>query len=129
MEASPLKVLIAEDNAALARVLEFTLSKAGYKVTKARDGEDAWASAQLERYDLVLTDYQMPRMTGFELCSRLRELEEYAETPILLLTAKGLEIELPQLCDELGIAATFAKPFSPSQVLKTVQQLLTPTAT
>ncbi len=129
METSPLQILVAEDNAALSRVLEFTLTKAGYMVTQAQNGAEAWAAAQLEHFDLVLTDYQMPLMTGAELCGNLRSLDEYADTPILLLTAKGLEIELPQLCDELGIAATFAKPFSPSHVLKTVQQLLTPAVT
>jgi two-component system, chemotaxis family, chemotaxis protein CheY len=126
METPPIKVLVAEDNAALSRVLEFTLAKAGYSVTQAPNGAVAWEHAQAEQFDLVLTDHQMPLMNGTELCSKLRSLESYAATPILLLTAKGLELELPQLCDELGIAATFAKPFSPSHVLKTVQQLLAP---
>ncbi len=126
MDPSTPKILVAEDNAALSRVLEFTLTKAGYSVTQAPNGAEAWACAQLEHFDLLLTDQQMPVMTGIELCSQLRNLEEYADIPIMLLTAKGLELELPQLCEELGIAATFAKPFSPSQVLRKVQELLTP---
>lgn len=126
MQNSPLKILVAEDNAALARVLEFTLTKAGYSVTQAANGAIAWRLAQEESYDLVLTDLQMPEMTGVELCSLLRSSPQYADTPIVLLTAKGLEIELPQLCQQLGIAATFAKPFSPSQVVKTLQELLSP---
>lgn len=125
MEDTPQRLLVAEDNAALSRVLEFTLSKAGYLVTQASNGADAWQHAQQEQFDLVLTDQQMPMMTGIELCGELRQLDHYANVPIVLLTAKGLEMELPQLCKQLGIAATFAKPFSPSQVLKTVQELLT----
>jgi len=128
MESPTAKVLIAEDNAALSRVIEFTLSKAGYQVTQAANGRIAWEHAQREQFDVVLTDQQMPEMTGIELCGRLRDSEQYANTPVVLLTAKGLELELPQLCEELGIAATFPKPFSPSQVLRTVQELLSPAA-
>lgn len=124
MEKTPPRILIAEDNAALSRVLEFTLSKAGYAVTQAANGAIAWDHAQREQFDLVLTDQQMPMMTGIELCEHLRQLENYDHVPIVLLTAKGLELELPKLCEEFGIATTFAKPFSPSQVTKTVQKLL-----
>lgn len=129
METTVAKILIAEDNAALSRVIEFTLSKAGYEVTQAANGRIAWEHAQNEHFDVILTDQQMPEMTGIELCGRLRDSEQYASTPVVLLTAKGLELELPQLCEELGIAATFPKPFSPSQVLRTVQELLAPAAT
>ena len=124
MDNRPFKALIAEDNAALLRVLEFTLSRAGFEVTQAANGALAWQLAQEEHFDIVLTDQQMPMMTGIELCSELRSHERYLDTPIILLTAKGLEIELPRLCAELGIAATFPKPFSPSQVLKKVQELV-----
>lgn len=124
MSTSPQRVLVAEDNAALSRVLEFTLSKAGYEVAIAPNGSVAWEIAQQQPIDLVLTDQQMPLMTGTELCSNLRSSEKHAQTPVILLTAKGLEMELPYLCEELGISATFAKPFSPSQVLKTVQEIL-----
>ena len=111
MENTPTKVLVAEDNAALSRVLEFTLSKAGYLVTQALNGAIAWEHAQNEQFELVLTDQQMPLMTGIELCENLRQLDNYRDVPIVLLTAKGLELELPQLCEELGIAATFCQAF------------------
>jgi two-component system response regulator CpxR len=66
----------------------------------------------------------MPEMTGLELCRRLRATAEYANTPIILLTAKGLELELPALQRELAISAIFPKPFSPSEVVSTACQLL-----
>jgi CheY-like chemotaxis protein len=66
----------------------------------------------------------MPEMTGLELCRRLRATEEYAHTPIILLTAKGLELELPALQRELEISAIFPKPFSPSEVVGAACQLL-----
>ena len=124
MSISPHKILVAEDNAALSRVLEFTLSKAGYEVLTAIDGSVAWKIAQQQPIDIVLTDQQMPMMTGTELCSRLRDSEQYADTPVILLTATDMEMELPYLCEELDICATFSKPFIPSQVLKTVQEIL-----
>ncbi len=66
----------------------------------------------------------MPEMTGLELCRRLRDLPAYAATPIILLTAKGLELELPRIQQELDINAVFPKPFSPSAVVETACQLL-----
>ena len=66
----------------------------------------------------------MPEMTGIELCRNLRDMPEYKECPIILLTAKGLELELPRLQRELDIDATFSKPFSPSALVKTVHELL-----
>jgi CheY-like chemotaxis protein len=66
----------------------------------------------------------MPEMTGLELCRRLRATTEYEKTPIILLTAKGLELELPALQRELNISAIFPKPFSPSEVVSTACQLM-----
>lgn len=126
MDSPPPTILVVEDNAALSRVIQFTLSKAGYDVAQAANGRIALDLAQRQRFDLVVTDQQMPEMTGVELCTCLRDSEAYAQTPIVLLTAKGLELELPQLSEELGIAATFPKPFSPSQLLKTIHGLLSP---
>lgn len=118
------KILIVEDNAALSRVLQFTLAKSGYDIAQASNGRIAWEMAQDDQFDLVITDQQMPEMTGIELCSRLREVSSYESVPIVLVTAKGLELELPSLCEQLNLAATFSKPFSPSAILKTVQNLL-----
>jgi CheY-like chemotaxis protein len=72
----------------------------------------------------VVTDQQMPEMTGCELCERLRQDERYREIPIIMLTAKGLELELPRLRDELGITATFLKPFSPNEIVQAVEDCL-----
>ena len=66
----------------------------------------------------------MPEMSGSQLCAHLRQLERYRETPIIMLTAKGLELELPRLREELGIAATFLKPFSPKEVVQAVEDCL-----
>ena len=66
----------------------------------------------------------MPEMTGLEFLERLRALPAYASTPVILLPAKGLELELPRIQQELDINAVFPKPFSPSAVVETACQLL-----
>jgi two-component system alkaline phosphatase synthesis response regulator PhoP len=118
------KALIVDDNVALARVTQFALTRAGFDAKIAGNGRKALELAQAETFDLVISDQQMPEMTGLELCRRLRATVEYAHTPIVLLTAKGLELELPALQRELNISAIFPKPFSPSEVVSTACQLL-----
>ena len=118
------KALVVDDNVALARVTQFALNRAGFDARIAPNGRKALDFAQAETFDIVITDQQMPEMTGLELCQRLRATEQYAHTPIVLLTAKGLELELPTLQRELEISAIFPKPFSPSEVVSTACQLL-----
>lgn len=116
----PKKVLIVDDNVALSRVIQFAMDEAGFDTVVAKNGRIALDLAQESQFDLVITDQQMPEMTGVELCTYLRLMPEYHDTPINLLTAKGLELELPQLQEKLGINAVFSKPFSPSSLVKTV---------
>jgi two-component system, chemotaxis family, chemotaxis protein CheY len=118
------KALVVDDNVALARVTQFALTRAGFDARIAGNGRKALEFAQAESFDIVISDQQMPEMTGLELCRRLRATEEYAHTPIILLTAKGLELELPALQRELAISAIFPKPFSPSEVVGVACQLL-----
>jgi CheY-like chemotaxis protein len=120
----PARVLIAEDNKALSSVLRFNLERAGHDVVVAEDGARAFEFVQESQFDIILTDQQMPRMTGHEFCTKMRELENYASIPIIMLTAKGLELEISELKNELGIAAMFIKPFSPSAVLRQVSECL-----
>ena len=117
-------ILLAEDNAALSSVIRFNLQRSGFQVEAALTGRLAWELAQVHQFDLVITDQQMPEMTGCELCECLRRSEAYRETPIIMLTAKGMELELPRLREELGLAATFLKPFSPKEVIRAVEDCL-----
>ena len=117
-------ILVAEDNAALASVVRFNLERAGFQVTVVRNGRVAWEVVREEAFDLIVTDQQMPEMTGREFCEKLRALDEYRDTPVIMLTAKGMELDLPRLKAELGIAATFLKPFSPKEIVKSVEDHL-----
>lgn len=125
MLSSSKTALVAEDNAALRRVITFTLRKAGFEVTDARDGQVAWEAAEHKAFDLIVTDQQMPNLTGLQLIERLRETQQNAETPIVLLTAKGLELELESVREQYGVAVMLTKPFSPSQLGQVAEQLAT----
>ncbi|TWU29462.1 response regulator [Bythopirellula polymerisocia] len=119
-----LRALIVDDNIALARVTQFALDRAGFETQVAKNGQVALELAQEFQFDVVVTDQQMPVMSGTELCRALRELPDYVDCPLLLLTAKGLELELPKLREELGINAVFCKPFSPAAIVNEIKELL-----
>lgn len=118
------KVLIAEDNAALGTVLKFNLERAGFAVTLVNNGLAALEALGQEQFDLIISDQQMPHVEGSEICRRLRTMEGYASTPVILVTAKGLELNLENLRRELGISAVFSKPFSPSAVIQKAEECL-----
>lgn len=118
------RILIVDDNVALSRVIQFAMDEAGFETVVAKNGRIALELAEESQFEAIITDQQMPEMTGVELCTYLRMMPEYQDTPINLLTAKGLELELPQLQQGLGINAVFSKPFSPSALVKTVNEQL-----
>lgn len=114
--------LIAEDNAALRRVIGFTLRGSGFDVTAAADGLLAWEAAEHTAFDLVVTDQQMPNLNGLELVERLRTSAPNQNTPVILLTAKGLELQQETVRDQYGVAAMLHKPFSPAQLAKLAEE-------
>lgn len=118
------RLLIAEDNPALLSVVRFNLQRVGYQVTTARNGREAWQLLQVNQYDLLITDHQMPELNGADLCRMMREHPNCAATPVIMLTAKGLELELESLRQQWGVVAVIAKPFSPIGLLQTVRDYL-----
>jgi two-component system phosphate regulon response regulator PhoB len=124
MTSSGHHILVVEDNPALSRVVQLVLGKAGYRVSAACNGQEAWDFVQQNPVDLVVTDQQMPVMAGVELCRKLRNDERFAGLPVVLLTAKGLELDMPALRDELNISGAFAKPFSPAALAEFVGDCL-----
>jgi CheY-like chemotaxis protein len=121
-------ILVVEDNEMLAGVVNLSLKNAGFTVTTATNGRDAWELIQQTCFDLVVTDHQMPGLTGSELCKRLRADEKYAKTPVIFITAKGLELNLRQIKAELGVNAALSKPFSLRRLVWTVQDCFADTA-
>jgi DNA-binding response OmpR family regulator len=114
-------VLIVEDSLAAAKRLQISLEQAGFSVEIARNGQQAWKKAQRQRFELVITDEQMPIMSGRQLCRRLRADDRYADIPIIFLTAADFATDSAGLDEDLGISATFGKPFNPATLVRTVE--------
>ena len=117
------RILVADDESHIVLVVSLKLRNAGFEVLTASDGEEAAELCLSERPDLLITDYQMPLMTGLELCRKLRLDERTKSIPAIMLTARGFDIE-PQEMIDAGIAAFLAKPFSPRELLARVNDLL-----
>ena len=88
------------------------------------DGLEGWQEIERRCPELLVTDFQMPRLDGFGLCRRVRENPPPADLPILMLTAKGFELLMAEAVAECGVIAVIAKPFSPRELLQTVQRVL-----
>ena len=102
------------------------LANAGYEVITATDGQEALELALSENPDMIITDFQMPFLTGLELCNRLRKNPGAPGTrdiPVLMLTARGFDIEEDEMV-AAGLRDVLSKPFSPREVLRRVQHLL-----
>jgi len=121
MVSNQKRILAVDDNRVMLNVIRFTLERAAFAVTTARNGREAWNLLQDQDFDLVLTDYQMPEMTGEMLIRRIREGDRLKDVPIIMLSAKGLELNLDRLLDELEVHEIVFKPFSPSGLLATVE--------
>jgi CheY-like chemotaxis protein len=117
------KILVVDDEAHILQVLSLKLRNAGYEALTAVDGEEGVEIARRELPDLVITDFQMPYMTGLELCRALAEHAPTAQIPVLMLTARGYALDDEDL--EIGnIRDVLSKPFSPRAILEQVEQLL-----
>src|SRR5258708_5455727 len=115
------KVLVIEDDPAIARGLSDNLCDEGYSVAVASDGETGYRLLRSEKFDLIVLDLMLPRMSGFELCRKLRA--EGVHTPILMLTARGEEADRVLRLD-LGADDYVTKPFSVRDVMARVRALL-----
>jgi len=117
------KILIAEDEPNIVTSLEFVLKAAAYEVCVARDGEEALRLAGSCAPQLVLLDVMMPLKNGFEVCRALREDAALRDIKIVMLTARGSELERDKGLG-LGADAYVTKPFSTKELLATVAQVL-----
>jgi two-component system alkaline phosphatase synthesis response regulator PhoP len=119
------KILVADDEPCITTIISKKLQNAGFDVVVAIDGQEAFDRAVAERPDLVVTDLQMPLMSGLELCARLAaELPE--AIPVILLTAKGFELE-PEQLHSLPIHRVMTKPFSLRELLDNIRDALAAT--
>lgn len=115
------RILIIEDDESILMALEDDLGLEGFEVSKAVDGAQGLSLAEENAYDLIILDIMLPKMDGLEICKRLRQ--QRVMTPILILTAKCLEVD-KILGLELGADDYVTKPFSPRELLARVKAIL-----
>ena len=118
------RILLCDDEIHILRAAEFKLKRAGYDVRTAGDGQEAWEAICQQKPDVLVTDYQMPRLDGFELVQRVRENPDTEDLPVLMLTAKGYELSQEELAEKWNVVAVIAKPFSPRELLRKVEGIL-----
>jgi phosphate regulon transcriptional regulator PhoB len=117
------RVLIVEDEPDIRDLLAFHLEREGYHVTRSRTGADALRQVRARPPDLILLDLMLPELGGLDVCRRLRQDPRTASVPIVMLTARGEEVDRI-LGLELGADDYIVKPFSPKEVVARVRAVL-----
>ncbi|EGR5062638.1 response regulator [Vibrio cholerae] len=117
------KVLAVDDSISIRQMVSHTLKDAGYEVETAADGREALDKAQKSRFDVIISDVNMPVMTGFEFVKAVRMQSQYKFTPILMLTTETSP-EKKQEGKAVGATGWLVKPFNPETLLKALQRVL-----
>jgi two-component system alkaline phosphatase synthesis response regulator PhoP len=117
------KILIAEDEKDIRELVVFSLTFAGFEVIAAVDGQDALEKAIQVKPDLIMMDVRMPRMTGYEACARMKEIDELKDVPVVILSAKGQESEI-QTGLNAGAYEYILKPFAPDELIQRVKKIV-----
>jgi two-component system chemotaxis response regulator CheY len=122
--AERLSVLVVDDSAATREFLAATLETGGpYRVTRAENGFDALRLLPRQRFDLVISDVNMPDINGLELVRFVRESADHKGTPVLLVTTDGRPVDRER-GTKLGATAFLVKPFAPGELLRVVGEVL-----
>lgn len=116
-------ILAVDDSASMRQMVTFTLKGAGYDVTEAKDGQEALNIAKGNKFNLVITDVNMPNMDGIALTKELRTLPAYKFVPILTLTTES-SADKKMAGKQAGATGWIVKPFNPDQLLATVKKVL-----
>lgn len=116
-------ILAVDDSASMRQMVSFTLKGAGYDVVEAADGAKALEAAKGQKFDLVLSDVNMPVMDGISLIKALRALPAFRFTPILMLTTESGDNKKAE-GKAAGATGWIVKPFSPDQLINTVKKVL-----
>jgi two-component system phosphate regulon response regulator PhoB len=119
----PSHILVVEDERDLLRVITYNLKQAGFDVVGAPDGETALRAVREERFDIVLLDLMLPDISGTEVCRRLKSNPATATIPVVMVTAKGEEIDRI-VGFELGADDYVVKPFNPRELILRVRAIL-----
>jgi two-component system, OmpR family, alkaline phosphatase synthesis response regulator PhoP len=117
------RILIADDEPNIVAALEYLLQQGGYEVLIARNGDEALDLLEERIPDLVLLDVMMPRKSGYEICSRIREQSEWRHIKVIMLSAKGRDAEVNKGL-VVGADLYITKPFSTRELMAKIDGLL-----
>ncbi|MBW8041094.1 MAG: response regulator [Planctomycetes bacterium] len=117
------KVLIVDDEIHIVHVVAIKLRNNDYDVISAENGAEAFELACSQKPDIIVTDFQMPVMTGLELVEKIRQYDQTKDIPVIMLTARNFAIE-DQQKEDLQISQCLSKPFSPKELLESVEDIL-----
>ena len=117
------KVLVVDDEIHIVHVVTIKLRNSGFEVITAESGPEAYELARHEHPDVIITDHQMPGMTGLELLEKLRDHGPTQNTPAVLLTTQTHDLSQEE-CVRLGIHQCLSKPFSPRELLREIENIL-----
>ena len=116
-------ILVAEDERDIRELIAFTLQFAGHQITQAANGAIAVELAPQVKPDLIMMDVRMPKMSGYEACKALKEIEEVKHIPVVFLSAKGQDDEVASGI-KAGAVAYILKPFAPDELTRRIGEIL-----
>jgi len=117
------KVLVVDDEVHIVHVVAIKLRNNGYEVITAANGIEAFELVHSEKPDIIVTDFQMPGMTGLQLVEKIRQNKATKDIPVILLTARSFAIE-DEKKQDLQISECLSKPFSPKELLRMIEDVL-----
>lgn len=117
------RILTVDDSSSVRQMVNFTLQKAGYNVSEAVDGKDGLDKITREKFDLIITDLNMPNVDGIQLIASVRKLPGYAFVPILMLSTES-QAEKKDAGRKAGATGWIVKPFNADQLVAVVQKLV-----
>jgi len=116
------KILVVDDDLHMVHILSYKLRREGYEVISACNGQEGYDLACQAKPDLVVTDFQMPLMSGFEMAVKLRANRDTAGLPVIMLTARGHKIPPGDLA-QTNTRSLMAKPFSARELIQNIAEL------
>ena len=114
--------LIVDDSFTMRNMVSLALKEQNFDVTTAEDGVDALKASKGKKFDVIITDINMPNMDGFQLLEKLRAIEDFKFTPILVLTTEGSD-EKKKEGKRLGATGWIVKPFNPQTLIATINKV------
>lgn len=119
-----LKILAVDDSPTMRRIIVNTLKRAGFNdVAEASDGKDALAKMKVDKYDFIITDWNMPEMDGLAFVTQMRSSDEFREMPVLMVTTRSVKEDIIEAM-KAGVNNYIVKPFTPETLSEKIGQVL-----